>query len=414
MPERGLRGIRAALDQQSTEFGDLLKSLAFESKSSVVILRTIDARSRTLELVDRAIGPDAPQVPRDWAAAQSKTFECWGSDDPAGAWGAASRSVWLPCLSGYYTPEEQRLIDWIQEKAWFPVQLEDEKLLVVLLRGEQQPFSIEDVSRTWLLAQSSLSQELQSAPHQNFVQALDVLDSLDGAGPDEFGSATLLGLASHFGLGWNRAWLLVESDKPSRAGSFGCFAAMGELTKDRWSDAIFVPRQHLSNLAEEFRRFYQQGGWKQDQLWQTCAGDQPLYLSPSVPSGTAKQNGESKSDQFEFSMLSQLDEGEGNILNDQIAAHIRGQGFEYCPTDRLWNYPFQVRGRRFLALLAQPYTWDAEARSALLTSLFIQHALTIAATFDADDWIKRFVSSKLLVGPAHWENPNASFRKLLT
>src|SRR5437868_145385 len=135
----------------------LLTTLAAFSRSSVVVLRSVAADVRKLELIAFARGTDAPALGSEFQIPLQKSFETWGSDDPACSWGFCSHKS-IKCGGDYFSDSEQAFVEWVKQKAWFPIECDGVPLVLVLLRGDEIAYTWDEVISAWLYAQAFVSQ----------------------------------------------------------------------------------------------------------------------------------------------------------------------------------------------------------------------------------------------------------------
>lgn len=183
-----------AKDQSNRRDAGQISRVALELRevatSDVVVLRVPLYDTKTLELVDYSVSNQVPDG-ESFSIPLQKSFESWGLDDPLGTWGYSTVQDHRCLAVDFYSTEEKAFIEWIKEKAWFPVVFnetspENRMLLVVLLRGEERPYTREQVANAWVFTLLSLlgrSTEItqEARGFLNAIEKLGLIDPFEGS-----------------------------------------------------------------------------------------------------------------------------------------------------------------------------------------------------------------------------------------
>jgi hypothetical protein len=298
-------------------------------------------------------------------------------EDPCGTWGRCSLTK-KPCTSAddYFTDSEQRFIKWAKEKAWFPLQTETGLVLLVLLRGDDRPYEMPEVLSSWLFAQARVSYGLRPAqPHQAFCDSLAAvsrLTSQDVRDEDHFLQSVLHCITSDRGFRWNRSWVF---DVDHREGSvtLRCRAAIGELNKERWGNAIAFGSLPDNALNKELDYPIRFDGYKRDELYRRCVADRQISLSISDQQAQLILEHQSGLPESVQRLAAPIPEEVSTSFIDQIMAHVAHAEFQ--PDSDLHALLVPSGQKDLLFLFSELYT--GETPSILLTTLFLNHAVRV-------------------------------------
>lgn len=341
----------------------LLTQLSEYSKSSVVVLRTISADIRKLELMAFAYGQDAPPIGSGMEIPLQKSFEAWGTDDPASAWGFGTlteddKACGNKTCGDYFSENEQDFIAWIRQKAWFPLESNGESLVLVLLRGDDRKYTRDEVISSWMYAQSIICHQSAVDSEKRFMsslQATELVPTLAKSLPDAAQLVTHA-LASGRGMGWNRVWIF-RADQQASADYRTCVAAIGELRKPDWGKSARRIAESSETLSDELSHALRSRSWKTDSMHATCLGSEPFQLH---------MDGEAVPLRLDF-------------FADQLAAHVAANKSALDLGGTYYAVEASSTDEDFLVILNQAY--DDVEPSLTLSTMFIQHAIRLISCF---------------------------------
>lgn len=171
-----------ALSDTSDNIVRFVRKLTKRTDSDVVILRKPRFEESSLELVDYSISSNLKS--NSFAVPTQKSFIDWGNDDPITSWGFSGPGG-QRCPTYGYTPQEKEFVNWIKQKAWYPVvcpkgKEEYENLLIVLLRGDEREYCKNQVALDWLTSQLSIFEMFEGEHEQaaQFVEAISFFEDL--------------------------------------------------------------------------------------------------------------------------------------------------------------------------------------------------------------------------------------------
>lgn len=363
----------------------LLSRLAHITKSAFAVFRVLNPDRRQLVLVCAVEGASAPRAKIPMSPPAIKHLHCWQDSDPFGSWGRVSVSASPKDYHGdwdSWTEEERAFVLWVREKAWFPIDFgNEEKGVIVMVRGERHAFEIGVVAAAWLTAQVEMIKRFPEPKQVGFLESINCLSLLREAPTEnKLWRGVCHALASAKGMGWNRVWIFRESIQRSE---FACVMCLGHANKVRWMDAVFSKDNQFVSLEAEIEYAYdlQQ---ENDSLALLCLSPEPVSLTfPADEMETEFAPHTMNGDRIFLPMFTSLSGRFSSVFEDFNSTQKQRSSkteAEFLEDNEVFFLPLMVGGKRHLILLSQLYA-DVErgpSPSLQLSTLFANHAARLA------------------------------------
>lgn len=315
----------------------LLNALVQVSRSHCGIIRREDKNnSQELTLEGCAFGDIDPEMRDSFSIPETKSLRYWSGNAfescyirnyPNGSYEAFTGD------SSTITEGEIRFLQAVRWRASFPLQIGEAlpRLAILLSFSEEKPdwLSEEMIAFSWLAGQSIASLEFRNNsaddPHSVFVESarqLPVLSYMKSES-DAF-SALLRILVSGHGMGWHRIWLLKKSGD-----SLICQQCGGGSTYRDWANGASFVGSMFSSLLDEIAHDILAAPRRDDTLWETCLGREPLTVPASWFSKHQPKNGGEEW----FLLPNELGEN-STLWNEKLRAKASSanQEFDPCPS----------------------------------------------------------------------------------